>query len=147
MKCGAIIGLLAVSLAGSARAETAATCARADFEAVVDMAAGALRDLNGVNKPKFQDKLRRLKEKRGWTHEQFIKEAAPFVADDKINAYDAQSNTLLEQIAMGGEAGAAAETPDCKVLVSLQERMKALVDAQTAKWTHMSEKIDAELGK
>jgi hypothetical protein len=144
---GVIIGLLAVTWAGLADAEPQVACSRADFEAVVDMAAGALRDLNATNKPKFQDKLRRLKDKRGWSHEQFLKEAAPFVLDDKITDYDMQSNTLLEQIASGGEAGAAAATPDCKVLASLQDRMKALVDAQTAKWTYMSGKIDAEMAK
>lgn len=103
--------------------------------------------MNGVNKPKFQAKLRQLKDKRGWSHEQFLKEAAPFVADDKITAYDAQSNALLEIIATGGEAGAAAATPDCAVLASLRASMKALVDAQTAKWGYMSGKIEAELAK
>src|SRR5262249_2825321 len=36
----------------------AGECARADFEAVVDDAAAALRDLNQKNKPDFQEKLR-----------------------------------------------------------------------------------------
>ena len=125
----------------------AAPCERADFEAVVDEAAGSLRDLNATNKPKFQAKLRVLKEKRGWAHEQFIKEAAPFVADDTINTYDQQSSSLLEKIATGGEAGAAAATPDCLMLDSLRASMKTLVDSQTAKWTYMNTKLDAELAK
>jgi hypothetical protein len=128
-------------------AALAADCAKADFEAVVDEAAGALRDLNTANKPKFQNKLRLLKDKRGWAHEQFIKEAAPFVADQKIADYDQQSNSLLEKIATGGEAGAAAATPDCAVLESLRASMKTLVDAQTAKWVYMNGKLDAELAK
>src|ERR1700730_8105308 len=45
-------------------------CAKADFEAVVDDAAAALRDLNLKNKPNFQEKLRQLKDKRGWSHDQ-----------------------------------------------------------------------------
>ena len=125
----------------------AATCAKADFEAVVDEAAGSLRDLSAANKPKFHDKLRQLKDKRGWAHEQFLKEAAPFVADDKINAYDQQSNALLEKIAEGGGAGAAAAMPDCTVLDGLRASMKTLVETQTAKWSYMNTKLDAELGK
>ncbi len=120
---------------------------KADFEAVVDEAAGSLRDLNAANKPKFQEKLRTLKDKRKWAHEQFIKEAAPFVQDDKIMAYDQQSNALLEKIASGGEAGAAAASPDCAVLDTLRASMKTLVETQTAKWTYMNTKLDGELVK
>jgi hypothetical protein len=140
--------LLVVAAALAAAGSTAAAaCQRADFEAVVDEAAGSLRDLNAANKPKFQDKLRQLKTKRAWNQEQFLKEAAPFVADDKIQAYDRQSTELLEAIATGGQAGAASATPDCKVLERLRASMKTLVEAQTSKWTHMNAKIDAELAK
>ena len=124
-----------------------ADCVRADFEAVVDEAAGSLRDLNAANKPKFQEKLRQLKDKRGWAQDQFIREAAPFVADDQINDYDQQSNSLLEKIASGGEAGAAAPTPDCAMLDQLRQSMKTLVETQSAKWSYMTAKIDGELGK
>lgn len=148
MRVGVLISFWAVLWAGAASAGAAPdACDRADFETVVDMAAGALRDMNASNKPVFQTKLRQLKDKRGWSHEQFLKEAAPFVADDKIAAYDAQSNALLEIIATGGEAGAAAKTPDCAALARLRASMKALVDAQTAKWSYMSSKIEAELAK
>jgi hypothetical protein len=124
-----------------------ADCVKSDFEAVVDEAAGSLRDLNAANKPKFQEKLRLLKDKRGWAQHQFIREAAPFVADDKINDYDQQSNSLLEKIATGGEVGAAALSPDCVMLDQLRTSMKTLVDTQTAKWSYMTAKIDSELSK
>jgi len=148
MAKGLILGLSIIgafcSIAGAAHA---GPCVKSDFEQVVDEAAGSLRDLNAANKPKFQEKLRKLKDKRGWVHEQFIKEAAPFVADDKINAFDQQSNTLLEKIASGGEAGASSATPDCAVLDTLRASMKTLVDTQTTKWTYMNTKLDAELAK
>ncbi len=57
--------LATATLVGGAR--LAAACKRADFEAVVDEAAAVLRDLNLKNKPAFQDKLRQLKDKRGWS--------------------------------------------------------------------------------
>ena len=147
MMRGVIIALMLACVPAAMPKAALADCAKADFEAVVDEAAGALRDLNAANKPKFQEKLRLLKDKRRWAHEQFIREAAPFVADDKINAYDQQSNDLLEKIAMGGEAGAAAAKPDCAVLDKLRASMKTLVDTQTAKWTYMTAKIDVELAK
>jgi hypothetical protein len=149
MRHGARIGLAVSFLVCAAWASPAqaAGCVKADFEAVVDEAAGSLRDLTAANKPKFQDKLRQLKDKRGWAHDQFMREAAPFVSDDKIAGFDQQSNGLLEKIAAGGEAGAASAMPDCAVLDGLRASMKTLVETQTAKWSYMNAKLDAELGK
>jgi hypothetical protein len=140
-----VVGLVGLVLAVSP--VRAGDCQKADFESVVDVAAGSLRDLNAANRPPFQDKLRLLKERRGWTHEQFVKAAEPFVRDDVIIAYDIKSNNLLARIAAGGEAGAAAATPDCVMLSNLQASMKVLVETQTAKWAYMTAKIDAELAK
>lgn len=103
--------------------------------------------MNAANKPRFQEKLRLLKEKRGWSQDQFLREATPLVADDKITAFDQQSSALLDKIASGGEAGAAAAKPDCSVLESLRASMITLVETQAAKWTYMTNRIDAELAK
>lgn len=139
--CGALLAA-ALVFPGAAVA-----CQRADFEAVVDEAAAALRDLNLKNKPIFQDKLRVLKDKRGWSHDQFMKEAAPFVLDDRIAEYDQTSTDLLAEISTLGQEGADATTPDCKLLEELRSRMATLVESQTAKWTYMFGKLDAELAK
>jgi len=122
-------------------------CGKSDFEAVVDDAAGALRDLNLQNKPAFQEKLRQLKDKRGWSHDAFLKEAAPFVRDDKIAVYDQESERLLADISTLGQEGADAPTPDCTLLSDLKSRMKTLVDTQTAKWSYMFQKLDTALGQ
>ncbi len=122
-------------------------CAKSDFEAVVDDAAASLRDLNQKHKPDFQERLKALKDKRGWGHDQFMKEAAPFVKDEAISGFEAKSFELLEQISTLGQDGAAAKTPDCGLLVELQARMKRLVDIQGQKWTYMFGKLDAELAK
>ena len=114
---------------------------------MVEQAAGALRDLNSKNKPLFQEKLRGLKDKRGWTHEQFLTEAAPFVRDDKIEAFDSSTEGLLSSIASMGQEGASAKSPDCAVLLELRARMKVLVETQTARWAYMFEKIETELWK
>lgn len=138
--------MLALAIGGRARAEDAA-CTKVQFEAVVEEAATALRDLNQKNKPQFQDRLRRLKDKRAWTHDQFLKEAAPFVRDDKIEAFDQATDELLSTIASMGQEGANAQTPDCSMLKDLHGRMGVLVGTQTAKWNYMFEKLDSELAK
>jgi hypothetical protein len=125
----------------------AGECQRADFEAVVDDAAAALRDLNMKNKPDFQEKLRQLKDKRGWSHDQFMTEAAPYVRDDKIAVFDQQSDQLLNDISSLGQEGADAKTPDCALLHELRARMQVLVDTQTAKWSYMFEKLNAALAQ
>jgi hypothetical protein len=130
----------------AAQAEPA-QCAKADFEEVVDGAGAALRDLNMKNKPTFQEKLRALKDKRGWSHDQFLKEAAPFVRDDQIAGYDKDSEALVTAISTMGQEGADAKTPDCALLTDLRGRLAALVVTQTKKWQYMFGKIDAELAK
>ncbi len=122
-------------------------CGRTDFEAVVEEAAGVLRDLNAKNKPAFQEKLRQLKNKRSWTHDQFLREAAPFVRDDKIADYDGKTGELLGTIATLGQEGASAKKPDCALLLELRARMSILVDTQTGKWSYMFGKLDAEIAK
>lgn len=145
----AIAGILAgltiflLSLAPASAVE----CARADFEAVVDEAAAALRDLNLKNRPAFQEKLRGLKDKRGWSHDEFLREAVPFVKDDKIEVYDQSSAELLDAISSMGQEGAEAATPDCALLEDLRGRMAELVAIQTEKWTYMFGKLEAEMAK
>ncbi len=127
------------------------TCTKAEFEAVVDDAAEALRNLNQKKKPDFQDLLRQLKDKRGWTHDEFLKAAAPFVKDDQIDVYDNTSNALLEKISEMGQDGTGTKQqnakPDCAVLIGLHEQMKVLVQTQNTKWDYMFSKLNAELQK
>jgi hypothetical protein len=127
------------------RAETA--CDRADFEAVVDRAAAALNELNAKNRPAFQEKLRLLKDKRGWSHDQFLTQAAPLVQDEKIAEYDQQSADFLERINSLGSEGAGAATPDCALLREVRSYMTALVEAQKAKWAYMFAKLEGELAR
>jgi len=121
------------------------TCQRAEFEAVVDEAAAALRDLNLKNRPIFQEKLRELKDKRGWSHDEFLAAAVPFVKDDKIEVYDQSAGDLLDEIATLGQEGAEAATPDCARLADLRTRMTKLVAAQTEKWSYMFDKLQKAL--
>lgn len=132
---------------GPATTGPAAACGKIEFEAVVEQAAGVLRELNAKNKPAFQEKLRTLKDKRGWSHEEFMKQGAPFVRDDKIAVFDQSTEELVLAISSMGQEGAAAKNPDCALLLELRARMTLLVDTQTSKWAYMFEKIETELWK
>lgn len=123
------------------------TCAKAEFESAVDHAAESLRDLNNKNRPDFQAKLRQLKEKRGWNDNQFMKEAAPFVKDDKISEFDTKTNELLASISSMGQEGANAAEPNCTVLAELRGLMQVLIETQGSKWSYMFQKLDTEIAK
>ncbi len=103
----------------------------------MDEAAASLRDLNNKNRPDFQERLRKLKDKRGWDNDQFLKEAAPFVKDDAIEVFDNKTNDLLAEISSMGQEGATANVPDCEVLGKLRTQMALLVDTQVSKWAYM----------
>ena len=126
---------------------TPATCTKTEFESAVDHAAEALRDLNNKNRPEFQAKLRKLKEKRAWNDDQFLKEAAPYVKDDQISVYDDKSNELLASISSMGQEGANASEPNCAMLTQLRGLMSVLIETQGSKWGYMFKKLDDELAK
>jgi hypothetical protein len=142
--------LLAVVATQSAAAET---CDRTEFETVVAKASEALRELTAEKKPAYQTKLRGLMEKRGWTYDQFVKEAGPLVADDKVSAYDQASADLLAKINRMGDAAlmdsAPGKTvaPDCALLTDLRATMAALVATQSEKWSYLFSKLDAETAR
>jgi hypothetical protein len=142
-----VLVLAAVTMSSLSAIATEGACGKGDFEVVVEEAAGSLRDLNAKNKPTFQDKLRQLKDKRGWSHDQFMKEAAPFVRDEKIAVFDQSTDELLNAISTMGQEGASAKSPDCALLLELRARMKVLVETQSTKWAYMFGKIESELAK
>lgn len=136
-----------VGAAIPAKAQGTAACAKAEFEGAVDEAAASLRDLNSKNRPDFQERLRKLKDKRGWDNDQFLKEAAPFVKDEAIEVFDSKTNDLLAEISSMGQEGATAKVPDCDMLAKLRTQMTLLVETQVAKWTYMFKKLDDEMAK
>jgi hypothetical protein len=123
------------------------TCARSDFEAVVDDAAAELRRLNAQNKPAFQDLLRKLKVKRGWDQDVFLREAAPFVQGETIDRFDTRAQELLLEISNLGEEGSSTQHPDCALLEKVRERMIQLVASQSEKWSYMFAKLQDEIEK
>lgn len=142
------LGVLAGgALAAAPERVRAQDCAKAEFEAVVEAAASALRELNQKNKPLFQGRLKELREKRNWSPDQFLKEAAPLVQDDKIAEFDQRSQEFLERIQSVGAETPADKAQGCKVLTDVRGYMKSLVEVQTAKWAYMFGRVEQELKK
>jgi hypothetical protein len=142
-----LAALLALCAAGAKALAQEAACTKADFETVVNEAGAVLRDLNRQNTPSFQAKLRELKDKRGWSNDQFLKEAEPYVRDQDIVVYDQKSEELLNRITGAGQQGSSGGAPDCGLLAELRAAMKQLVETQKAKWTYMFGKINSALAK
>jgi hypothetical protein len=143
----AVLVALFLTAPGGCAVMAQPACGKADFEAVVDEAGGALRALVQQNTPPFQAKLRQLKAKRGWTDAQFLAEAEPLVRDETISGFDRTSDDLVLRITSAGQSGAAGEAPDCALLASLRASMATLVETQKAKWAYMFDKIEEELRK
>lgn len=125
----------------------ASNCQRSDFEAVVGETATALRELNRIHRPEYQQLLRQLRDKRGWTQSQFLNEAAPLVQDDHIGELDRRSSDLLSRIETMGGDGARLAQPDCARLGLLRQAMTSLLEVQTSKWRYMFDKLNGELAK
>jgi hypothetical protein len=135
--------VMALSSGIGARAQ-GTTCSREDFETTVEKSADVLREISQQNAPQFQALLRKLKEKKGWTHDQFVREAEPLVRDDTIVGYDQKSEELLLAINMRGQDSSSG-APDCALLAELRANMAALVEIQKAKWAYMFGKVNAAL--
>jgi hypothetical protein len=142
------IAVIAIHPGGKVLAQDGgATCDKSQFEMVVDDAGASLRALNQNHKPVLQEKLRELKDKRGWSNDEFMTKAAPFVKDDTIDVYNDKTNALLNDISGRGQDGATATSPDCALLLELRAKLKVLVETQTEKWSYMLGKLAAELAK
>lgn len=139
---------ITVFLAAGARAPAfAGDCKRADFEAVVASVATALGELHAANKPVFQGRLAQLKAKRGWSQDEFLRQAAPLVQDETIATLDARASEMLDRIQSGGDIGTTAREPDCALLEELRGTLKMLVGVQTEKWNYMLKRVEEELAR
>jgi hypothetical protein len=148
----AVLVVLLVSLGASraalSQAAPAPACAKADFEAVVNAAGAALRDLTQQNRPVLLGKLHQLKDKRSWTSDEFPKQVQAIVSDETTAGFDKKSEELVARISSGGGRGEAeTAAPDCTLLTGLQADLKLLVETQQAKWAHTFARIDQELAR
>jgi hypothetical protein len=149
---------LIVAMPFASGAALAETCDQAAFTAVVDEARGRLEALNAENKQQFQQKLGELREKHGWTKDDFVKNARPLVKDAEIASFDARHEELLTKVpsigqtdqpvaTLAGIAPAAEQASDsrCIMLGELRSLMGQVIENTRAKWAYMHGKTDAAL--
>lgn len=136
-----LAGLLTIGTLPAANAQ-GRTCPREAFETVVDEASAVLVSMSQKNAPAFQEKLRQLRAKKGWSQEQFMKEGALYVQDPAIAAFDDKSKALLMRINSQN-----TEAADCAMLDELKSAMAQLVETQNAKWAYMFDRIAKALAE
>ncbi len=151
---------LMIALPFASGAALAENCDQAAFSAVVDEARSRLEALNTTNKQEFQQKLSALREKRGWSKDDFVKNARPLVQDAEIASFDARHEELLTKVPQIGQAdrpvaslaGIApaiepASDKRCVMLDELRGLMGQVIENTRAKWAYMHGKTDAMLNQ
>ncbi len=122
----------------------AATCTPEQFAAAVDKSGAALRAFNAEALPKLQDKLKQLKEKKGWDDADYEENALASVRDDRTTKLDAEAEDLIVKIDQLGRPPEKGE-PDCSKLAELEAAGLELLAVMKAKSTYTLTKLDASI--
>ena len=123
---------------------SALACTSADFGAVVDQTAQALRDLNINGAKRFQAKLQTLRQKHGLSEDE-IQTRAAALQDDKMSEFNREIDTLVNQMDV------LSQTPNDKINCAKLDELKRVRDQLLTimgqKSGYMLAKADVELGK
>jgi hypothetical protein len=141
---GLAAGIAALCLASTA--QSAATCKAEDFAAAVDKSGAALRAFNSDALPKLQDKLKQLKDKRGWEDANYEERALAAVRDERMAKLDNDAEDLIikiDQLGRPPEKG----LPDCTKLAELEAAGLELLAVMKAKSSYTLSKLDAAGGE
>lgn len=122
----------------------AATCTADDFAAAVDKSGAALRAFNAEALPKLQDKLKQLKEKRGWAGADDEEKALAAVRDERTAKLDTDAEDLIIKIDTLGRPPEKGP-PDCSKLAELEAAGLELLAVMKAKSNHTLAKLDAAI--
>jgi len=132
--------LAALALVLAHAGALAATCTADDFAAAVDKSGAQLRAFNAEALPKLQDKLKQLKEKKGWDEDK----ALDSVRDDRTAKLDAEAEDLIVKIDTLGRPPEKA-APDCSKLAELEAAGIELLAVMKAKSTYTLAKLDTQI--
>jgi hypothetical protein len=134
----AIAAFLAILAApGIARA---ATCTPEQFAAAVDKSGAQLRAFNSEALPKLQDKLKQLKDKKGWDEEKSL----GTVRDERTTKLDEDAENLILKIDTLGRPPEKGQ-PDCSKLTELEAAGIELLAVMKAKSNYTLGKLDAAI--
>jgi len=134
--------LLAIFIAAAPGSVMAATCTADDFAAAVDKSGAQLRSFNAEAMPKLRDKLKELKDAKGWGDD-YEEKGLDSVRDARSEKFDADAEQLITKIDMLGRPPADKQ-PDCAKLTELQASGKELLALMQAKSNYLISKLDAE---
>lgn len=123
---------------------SAYACTSADFGAVVDQTAQALRDLNINGAKRFQTKLQTLRQKHGLTEDE-IQTRAASLQDDKMSEFNREIDTLVNQMDVLSQT--PSDKINCAKLDELKRVRDQLLTSMALKSGYMLAKADAELDK
>lgn len=119
-------------------------CTAEDFAAAVDKSGAALRAFNAEALPKLQEKLKQLKNKKGWNDADYEEKALDTARDERTAKLDAEAEDLILKIDMLGRPPTDAP-PDCKKLAELEAAGLELLAVMKAKSTYTLAKLDAAI--
>jgi hypothetical protein len=138
---GALLAILVASSApGSVKA---ATCTADDFAEAVDKSGSQLRAFNAEALPKLRDKLKELKDAKGWGDD-YEEKGLDSVRDTRAEKFDAGAEELITKIDTLGRPPTDKQ-PDCAQLAELQAAGLELLALMKAKSAYTISRIDAEI--
>jgi hypothetical protein len=136
--------LLTVLAAASAPVSVAAApCTADDFAAAVDKSGSQLRAFNAEALPKLRDKLKELKDAKGWGDD-YEEKGLDSVRDARAEKFDAEAEALITEIDTLGRPPTDA-APDCAKLAELQTAGQDLLALMKAKSAHTISRIEAAI--
>ncbi len=128
-------------LAGVASA-WAQNCTAADFGAVVDQTAQALRDLNGTGSKRYQSKVAELRDRHNLSQAE-IDARTTGIQDEKIDAFNHEVESLV------GQMDVLSQTPNTKITCEKLDELKRVRDrlltVMGQKSGYLLAKVEAEL--
>lgn len=142
----AIVVALAMAIALSGHEAAARTCTRADIGDSVDHVGGLLRKINADTFPAIQEKMRQLKDLKGWSETDYQEQAAMLLQDARTEQLDAQSNDLLMRIdSIGSEKVDGADA--CARLDELEATTTELSVVMRTKASYALTRLDAMIAE
>jgi hypothetical protein len=135
--------VLAFFIAAAPGSVAAATCTADDFAAAVDKSGAQLRSFNAEAMPKLRDKLKELKDAKGWGDD-YEEKGLDSVRDARSEKFDADAEELITKIDMLGRPPADKQ-PDCAKLTELQASGKELLALMKAKSNYLISKLGVEI--
>ena len=121
-----------------------AACTPNDFAAAVDSSGAALRTFNAEALPKLKNKLRQLKDTKGWPDAGYEEKALQSVRDKRTADYDAKAEDLIVKIDLLGRPP-SEQAPDCSKLAELNAAGLELLAVMKAKSAYTLTKLDTAI--